>query len=375
MLPPTSAIDAINGPITDVTVRASIHESDGSTVFKSSENIGLISGGVSLDQTRDERRSFDLVLENIDSALTPGPTKLWYDKIIKIWRGVNYNGGTWERQLGEFFIDNISTQDFPHTVSINGRDRTKVLLKSKFPRAVTFPNNHPIEEIVRTIALNGGVPTSRISLPLTGKSTQREFTFDAQTERWRAIKEICTSYGFSAFFTGPGMLTMEAHADPALGIPEHTFLTGPQSGSLIGNLASYTKSLTDSRLYNHIVVTGEDPGTKLPIVREARNTNPGSPTRIARIGERSFFYTSSFITNGTQAQNVANNFRSVYAMESFDLQMDAIVAPWLEPGIVVEFIDPNPGSGDPTKFLLNDITIPLDLKSMSASARRITVVS
>lgn len=369
VLPSEEIIEATNAPVTQITRRIEVTESDGSTVWRSSDSLGLLGGSVSVDANRDERRSFDIELENIDGSLTPGPDGLWYDKIIKVYRGVRSGSTIWERHIGEFFIDSISKKHHPRTVGVSGRDRTKVLLKSKFARATTFPKNHPIEEVVRTIAVNGGVPTNRINLPLTGVSTGREFPFDAKTERWKAIKEVCTSHNYDVYFDNAGMLRMSLFADPATGIPEFTFQTGPE-----GNLASFRKSVSDSRLYNHIVVTGEA-GNQVPIVATASNTAASSPTRIALIGQRSYFYTSSFITSKTQAQDVANRFLKIYAMESFDLSMESIVIPWMEPGIVVEFLDPDPGPNDPTNFLLTDFTIPLNLNSMKATGKRITVVS
>ena len=70
----------------------------------------------------------------------------------------------------------------------------------------------------------------------------------------------------------------------------------------------------------------------MPVYYNAKNTEPTSPTRIAAIGERLYTYTSSFITTVAQAQEVANNFLKVHALEQFEISLESIVIPWLEVG-------------------------------------------
>ena len=153
---------------------------------------------------------------------------------------------------------------------------------------------------------------------------------------------------------GRGSSPSEDQRDPVTSPTTQTFETGPN----VGNLANWSKQTTDARLYNHIVVTGEREGM-VPVVAEATNTEPSSPTRIAAIGDRVYQYVSQFISTNTQAQNVANSFLKIHALEQFDLNFTSLVIPWLEVGDIVEFLDPNPMPGDPYRFLLSSVNIPL----------------
>jgi hypothetical protein len=368
-LPPDAVIEAIHAPVTNVTRRLAFFESDEVTPWQpegTGVNPALIEGNVAVDVGRDERRTLDITFHNTGRLYRPGPTNgLWYDKVVKVYRGVQGPGINWERQLGVFYIDNISEGHFPSTIKLVARDKTKKLKNSQFPFSTLFPENHPIEEVVRAIAVAGGIPSEQMNLPLTGESLSYEYVFDSGSERWGAIAKVCQSYGYEAFFTSEGILTMQRYADPFLMLPQYEFKTGVN-----GNMAEYSKGLSDAFLRNHVVVIGEN-ANQVPVFAEAKNTNPSSPTRIARIGQRTEKYDSAFIETYEQALDVAQRFLKVKALEQYELDIQSIVVPYMEVGEVVSFIDPNPSQGDPTNYLLQSFTIPLGLGAMNARAGRV----
>lgn len=371
-LPLAKFVDAIHGPVTRVTRRVEFYEEDNSTLWKTSSQIGLVGGEVTVDQSRDERRTLNLEIDNTDNDMVITPGGLWYDKIVKVYRGVvAADGTTWEAMLGEFLIDNLKQNSWPHNIGLTCRDFTKKLMLDKFTTTTSFATNQPVEEVIRTIAINGGIAPGRINFPLTGKSTGRVYTFDRMVSRWDAMKQIATDYAFDLYFDQNGYLRLETFTDPYLDPPQYTFQTGED-----GNIEKFDKSLNDSRLYNHVVVTGgtDDPENSLPPFAVATNDDPASPTSIQQIGRRSYFYTSSFMTTEAQCQAVADKFLKVHALEQFDVGIDALVVPYLEAGITVNFFDPLPAGGQPTKYLLSSFGIPLGLESMTASVKRVTQV-
>jgi hypothetical protein len=141
-----------------------------------------------------------------------------------------------------------------------------------------------------------------------------------------------------------------------------------------GNVESYSKTTRDARLYNHIVVVGGSSDT-IPVSAEAKNTSASSPTSIDKIGARVYEYSSSFITTQAQALDVANSLLKIHALEEFELSLSTLVLPWLEVGEIVEFRDPDPNPGDPTRFLLSSFSIPLVLGKMNPVGKRVTMVS
>lgn len=287
--------------------------------------------------------------------------------------GATVGGGiieeqSWEMQLGEFMIDTIVTQDFPHTVSITGRDYTAKLLADKFEVDTTFVEGSRVVDVIRAIALNGGI--DRFVFPPSVDELGRDFLFERKTERWKAMVDIATAYGYELFFDHQGFLVMEEMVDPATTPEVFTFETGE-----FGTLASYSKEAGSSRIYNVVVVSGESSDT-IPVYAIAKNEDPDSPTSVAAMNrEIHHFYTSAFITTTAQAQAVADKFLKVLSLESFQISITAITIPWLEVGTVVTFLDPDPNPGDPTRFLLTSFDVPLGLGGMSATAKRVTLVA
>lgn len=368
--PPSNVIqEYIQSPATRVTRRVDIYEEDGDTPWML--NAPLKAGSVSVDSTREERRSIDCTFDNTDGLLKSYPGGFWYDKVIKAFRGVSHPVyGTWEIQIGEFIIDGVDSPNFPHHVHVVGRDYTAKLLTSKFTYPTTFVLGEPVENVIKTIAINGQIPAAKIIAPLTGKTLGRDFAFERGVERWTAMKEIASSYNYELYFDNSGYLVMREFLDPVTSPLAFTFQTGED-----GNLVTYEKRQSPARIYNVVVVAGEATDT-IPVAYVAKNTEPSSPTSIANLGqERVYQYTSAFITTQAQAQSIAESFLAIHALEQFDLSISSLVIPWLEAGEIVEFVDPDPSPGDPSRYLLSDFTLPLNLGAMTATGKRVTVVS
>lgn len=274
----------------------------------------------------------------------------------------------WEVQVGEFLIDRISEPHFPAVISVTGRDYTKKCLVSKFTVSTSYASGTAIETAIKAIAQAAGV--TKFIFPTTGKSLGKEYLFERGTTRWEAMRQIASAFGFDIFFDASGFLVLSEQKDPVLAPLIYEVKTGPG-----GTLASYEKSLNDSRIYNHIIVTGETSDANvLPVSAEAVNTEPSSPTRVAVLGDRVYQYTSAFITTTAQAQDVADKFLAVHALEEYDLNFEAISLPWLDVGEIIRFVDPRPAPGAPDRFLLSSLSIPLKLGSMSGNGKRVTVV-
>ena len=86
--PPAVALAKFLAPTTRHTRRVEIYEADAVTRWAGDTVSRLKDGSVSVDYTRDERRSLDLKLDNSDGGLVNAPGSFWYDKIIKAFRGV-----------------------------------------------------------------------------------------------------------------------------------------------------------------------------------------------------------------------------------------------------------------------------------------------
>ena len=278
---------------------------------------------------------------------------------------------SYEFQVGEFCIDGIDGDNFPSLLRVTGRDYAKRLLNAKFENSVTFSQGTSVDQLVRAVAANGGI--TKMMLGSGGAALGAEISFERGTERWKAIKDVCTSTGTEVFFDRQGYLITRPFLDPTTSPFAVTLKTGTGGG----NLATFSKRSTDARVKNIIIVTSEnsdDLASGNIWFGRAENTEPTSPTRTQRLGDRQDFIKSTLVRSNEACQALAEQRLKISALEEFELNFSSLVYPWLEVGEVLRFEDPNAGSDEPDRFLLSTLTIPMKLGPMSGTGKRITIV-
>lgn len=363
------AINELNAATTRVVRRVDIYEQDGTTLWM--EDVPTIDGTINVDGSRDERRTLDVTFSNEDDALDHSTDGFWYDKIIKPFRGVELqDGSTYLWPMGVFMIDKISAPHFPGIVKVSGRDYTKKLVEDEFQVATAFVSGTPIEQVISTILINGGI--TRYVLPGTNLTLDKDFLFDSATSRWAAISEILIAYGYEGYFNAEGIFVMRPFQDPAGRSSVFTF-----RADTLSNLAGFEKSATSTNLYNAICVRSQssDPNT-LPVFGIAENHDPRSPASIENLGrKRTLFWDSPLVTMEWQAVAIAQRLLTIAATDTFVVNLTALVFPFLEAMEVVDFLDPDPAPDEPSRFLLTDFSLPLGLGTMTANAKRITLIT
>lgn len=369
-VPGADFIAAIVGSGTQVTRRIEIYESDGITLWNNDDR--LIDGSVSVDATRDERRSIDLTLENTDGKMYPNPNDgFWYDKVIVPYRGVKtLEGLSWEVPLGRFLIDNLNADNFPDEVKVTGRDFTKKMELSLFLDTTTFPAGIDISDVVTALAANSGI--TGFHLPYDGTVLATDYTFDQGTSRWDAAKQLATDNNYDIYMDVDSNIVMTTKVDPILSPVTWTFTTGLPNG----NLVTINRQVDDSNLFNRVIVIGGSSDASLPpVYAEVFNDESTSPTAVSRIGDRCMPpYTSANLTTTSQCLDLAQSILAVSGLETYSLSFSSIVFPWLEANTVVKIFDPKAFPTDPTNYLMDTFTIPLTLDAMSATGKRITIV-
>lgn len=279
----------------------------------------------------------------------------------------------WETQLGEFLIDRIDIANFPNLVKVTGRDNTKKLMNTRLKFTSTFSAGTPLKTFLVAIAANGGISDSKMRFTVGTESLTSEMSYERGTDRWSMLKDACTAYNYEIFFGAYGDLVIRPFLDPSTSPLSWSFGTGVR-----GNLVTYSRSTNDSRVFNHILVYG-DPSdgqlSALPYFGEAQITDPTSPVHYTRIGDRVMpAITTNFLSSDAEAQALAQERLKVAALESYELGFESVVYPWLEVGEIVDIADPLATESEPTRFLMDSLSIPLGLGSMSATGKRVTYV-
>jgi hypothetical protein len=339
-------------------------------------------GAVSIDYNRDERRMGDIVLWNEDHSLDIGPGGLWYDKIIKCFRGITLDSGdTIYWCIGTFVIDRLNQDNSSSQVFVSMRDETKKMLKSKFHQVTTIAAGTEIATIIRALATNSGITNHEI--PATGNVLGEDKTFERGATRWAAAKEIANAYGYELYMKPHSALAMRKFVDPLTAPVTLQFYAvdedSAESHMAHGhtpNVSTYERATHDDLIYNVVVVTGLDADGLVVWESVLSNDDPESPTSTVRIGDRPYFFTSQFIESQAQADETAAAFLSIHAQEQFEFNVGSAVYPWVEAGnaILIDTDHDVADSSFPTRFLLTSATIPMSLGDMSVSAGRVSLV-
>jgi hypothetical protein len=344
-----------------------IFEADNVTPWR--RNAPIVDGSVAVDYGREERRVLEVQAGSETTNLPFGPGQLWYDKVLKPYRGLTMDGIDYVTPLGEFMPDRIERTSDSSVVALAARDFTKKLEKSKLPDTTSFSAGLALETVLRSLAINAGVDPTRINFEATGITLAREAVFEKLTPRRDAMKEIASGYGYELFFAKHGELILRPFVDPHTAEISHEFTTGPT-----GNISSFRRSADDSRLYNEVIVYGTAQENGL-VWGKAENTAPGSPTSIDNLGSRrTMDFPSEVVPDNTYATNLAQTLLSVSALEQYDAGIDAAVAPWIEAGEAALFVPDDLAAGEPTRYLLVNFTIPLGLGLMPANVKRVHLV-
>jgi hypothetical protein len=368
--------------------RVEIYEADGVTPWDDVNwNARLVDGSVTVDRERDERRMCDFSLDNTDNALRNNPRSgFWYDKILKAFWGIKFYDKTsgqwirWETPLGVFMIDRIAEGRFPNTIKVTGRDLSKKCIISGLSQTISFPQGVAIETIVQAVAANAGI--SNFALPVTGNAYAQDIVFTRGTPRWKVIRDMADLIGYEVYFRSDGYLTMRQIPDPTLSPVSWSF-----TSDFGGSLVDYDKSTDDSRVFNHIIVTGAALGAEPSalagavtganvseiVFAEALNNDPGSPTRISRIGDRTKPYESDYFTSVAQAQDYANLMLRIASLEEYDMNFTSLIIPFLDASDIIEIEQSTDDQYTPSRFLLSNFTIPMSLGPMTGVARRTTI--
>lgn len=370
------AAEAAVAGSTTILRRLDIYEADGVTPFL--EDVGVISGNITVSDGSDTRRTCTFTLYNEDGALIPSTDGFWFDKIVKAYRGYRLTSRDDQEvffQVGEFVVSPINSTSFPvDQIDISGSDYSYVLKLATFSTVTTFSAGQTVEDVVTQIAEYGGI--SKFATSRTDRVLTADWPIETTDNLWSAIQAICADHGCEAFFSPDGYLVVRVVTEPSLRPSMFTFATG-ESGSVV----DLSKAISSEGLYNHVVVRGETSDVNVePVWVSVENNEPSSPTHIydpdapelGGIARHTYHYTSPLITTEEQATEVANALLVQLAILDIDATLNALVVPWIDVGTVVTVHDPNPSEFETEveRWVVKSFSIPWSLGPVSYTLAR-----
>jgi hypothetical protein len=122
----------------------------------------MTDGSVDVDVTRLTRRTFNASVLNPDSIWSPRSDwgGLFYvNRLIRLYRGIDFGSATEMVPVGTFMIDNadVAVERNMSMVVLSGSDLWKKLSKSMFPKAKTWAAGTSINTVIDAIADAAGI--------------------------------------------------------------------------------------------------------------------------------------------------------------------------------------------------------------------------
>lgn len=327
-----------------------------------------ISGSVAQQAAGDIRRRLWLSVANPGGLWTPdGPGSLFYwDRYLRVERGVRVADTDFLAPLGVFLIDTPAVTD--NVLSITGADRMDRALRSEFTDPVSYPIGSGVGATVKDILVEAGVGDDRWTIDDGGATLGAARHFEVGDTRLSAARALATNFGLEVFADASGYMVVQPKPDPNALTVAWTFAAGAEATHL-----GVSKRWSRDRFYNHIRVAGES-ADQVPIMAEAEDTNPASPTRVdGPMGRRLYKHTSAMITTEAQAQAVADAqlFERALIEESIDLPH--VANPLLEVHDLVRIVDQRSRTND--SYLISALNTPLAESGGSLDVQKVRRLS
>jgi hypothetical protein len=316
----------------------------------------VLDGSVTSDEARSVARSLTLSIVNPQGVWTPtGPGSLLYwDRLLRVERGVRVGGVDYVAPLGVFLIDEPQSDNdgSGHVLTIKGADRMDRAIRSEFTAPTTYAAGTRVGVVIQDILTDAGVGSERWIIDDGGATLGAVRAYEVGEERLSAAMTLATSFALLVRADANGYMTVTPKVDPTTLTPAWTFAAGDSAVH-----EGISKRWSRARFYNHILVTGES-ADQTPVRAEASDTNPSSPTRVTGpMGDRLYKYTSAMITTVPQAQATANALLWEHALIEETIRVAHVALPMFELGDAISVNDAV--SATDSKYVIDAMTIPL----------------
>lgn len=327
----------------------------------------LIDGNVDVDVTRLTRRTFTANVLNPDGVWSPGSDwgGLFYvNRLIRLWRGIDYGNSSELVPIGTFMIDNadVAVERNMSVVILSGSDLWKKFGKSVFGGTQTWAAGTSINTIISWVADVAGV--TRLNLdPLNSrdagdKITSKTYVGERGDNRGEFIAKLCADNGIDVYFDALGRLTTQDFSAPGDKAVVYTY--DPDANN---NLLTVKASYTDENLYNAVLVIGTKDKDNIVTYR-VRDTDPTSVTNVDRIGERVFIYETEAIGTTAMARKVAESLFYKKVLINEDITLETLCNPAYEGNDVIR-VRENDFSGLNRTFRIRAFTVPMSTSKQS----------
>lgn len=256
----------------------------------------------------------------------------------------------------------LATYNFPATPSGNFVAEIEYLLNQVWGAAADAP---PLTYNIVPTALT--VPTA---------------SYNQGSDPWQAALDMATSVGYELYFDVTGAVVGHPIPNPTTQPVVWNFtnsdiavygeggsLGGGGSSTLLGSVYStpvgIQVQMTRDGIYNDIFITGtgtpnatySTTGTAAPVIGEAADTNPNSPTYVnGPMGNIPEFVSTNLVSTSAQALTMAQNDLQAALSSAWTVTLTCNENPMFDIDDVVTVTDPNVGFTNPVTMVIDTIS-------------------
>lgn len=332
----------------------------------SGTSLRVIGGGVEFDASADIRASGSVSIAEAwptarDLDFAPYGTEVFLS------RGVETGalGVKWA-PLGYYRISQTTQADAangPLTLDLD--DRMATIIDSRFMQPRQWLTGTSVGDIVNEIVLEV-YPDAVIIWDDDSDLSTIGRSLIVEESRLEVLKTLADGLGKIFYWDEQGRLTFKDIP------PEDDIIWVVNAGSG-GVMVNADRSLSRDGVYNAVVVTGEGADEIEPVRAVAINAQESSPTFFGGpFGRIPRFYSSSFITTQSQAENAAVNLLRKTLGAPYDVGLSAVPNPAVRPYDVIRVVY---NDGTREVHIVDRASIPLDVETpVSIATRQSTVI-
>lgn len=339
------------------------------------DQLRMAEGAVEAVRRADVRRSASVRFADESGALVPLTGDDLLDPLerreLQLWRGLRYQDGTSElRSLAVVVIEQADvTEDAAITVEVKGRDRSVLVSGSPWTDPYTIASGTNVGTAIQAIIEDrAGAGAFEFAFSPVATTTTGRVTYDPSTNPWTAVQKMADGIGHEVFFDAEGVCVLRPVPDPNEAEVAWSF-----TGSTSLRVGAMRRTVDGANLVNGVIIDASAPWLTTPLRGEAWDTDPDSPTRVARIGERPLRITDATVFTQTAADAAAAaKLLDVLGVEE-QVTFSAIVNPWLAEGDVIELY--SRALGGTARGIVETLSIPVsvaDAQQGTTRSRRAT---
>lgn len=317
--------------------------------------------GLSLTLAPDVEELDELLPDRFEDPLAPAGNE------IVAYRGVTYlDNNTEYVQLGVFPIDEFSGDDDAGgvNVSISALDRSSRIIDAVFEEAGSVAaGTNALQQIIDLIS--AVEPAYEFTFTAADTAvTLPDMTYEVNDDRWDFCRGCAEAAGVILYFDNLGRVAI---TPPPMNLTP--ILTIAEGDVLLTASKRWGKENAVNRVYVEGDTIGED-----PVVGEAKDESPNSPTRYGGpFGRHTFTYSSEWIKDEDQANDVAQTILAQKVGSTQEIGFSSLPDPRLEPFDVVRITRERLKIDE--IHVIDSLSIPLDFDGdMSGSTRAVRVV-